>query len=92
MRAPSVEGKETPAGHITARAVFSEGVVYFAGQDGVVQGYDAKKGKKIFSYDVGMPVVDDLVISGNSLLAPTCDGMVFWFTPATTGSTPKSKP
>lgn len=72
-------------GRITARAVLSERVIYFGAYDGVLYGFDVRRGKKLFSRQLGMPIVDDLLISGNTLLTSTCDGMVFWFVPTTTG-------
>ncbi|GEM_PF-5860369 len=83
FKLPSAFGD--PAARITSRPVFSDRIVYFAGYDGVVHGCDAgRRGKELFRFDLGMPVTDDLVISGNSLLVPTCDGLVFWFVPAAT--------
>ena len=71
---------DSPA-RITARAIVSEKVVYFGGYDGVLTAFDVGPGKKLFTRQLGMPIVDDPVISGNTLLVPTCDGLLFWFTP-----------
>lgn len=77
---------------ITASAVVAAGrngpVVYFGGLDGVLHAVDVNWGKELFSYDLGWPIADDLVISGNCLMCRTLDGMVFWLVPKSEAAEP----
>ena len=65
---------------IISSPVISGNTVYFGANDGIFYAVDTKTGKKIWSYNLGSPVLSSAAVSGNAVFISAYDGNVYAFT------------
>ena len=53
--------------------------IFVAGDSGYLYALNAKTGKRIWSYDLGVPIKSSPIVSGNMLLVHDYDGNLYAF-------------
>jgi len=64
---------------IVSSPAISGNTLYIGSDDGHLYGLDKRTGKKIWSYNLGVPIASSPAISGNTLYIGAYDGCVYAF-------------